>query len=375
MATMNEFERRRRERRMRERRRKKRIRAAIILIAFVCAVILIVILCMSKCSSNKPAEPVQLGGDGTSEATLSPLDSEAPTAAPSVNPMSIPPASENNDLMDIIEDSDQEKRCYLTFDDGPTENITPQILDTLRRYNVKATFFEIGSLIQTNPSMARRVYEEGHLIANHSDGHNYAKLYVSTDTFMNEVNECYEAIKDITGEAEPFKLVRFPGGGFNSSADSYSPVKQECKDALAEYGFYYCDWNALNGDAEGRTKDADELLDYLIESAEGQDNLVVLMHDAAAKQATADALGSIIEYLRGEGYTFHRLDDIEYRSSSVSTGLDDEDSDTDTDSDYDYDEDADSSDDEDSSSSDSAPSPSRTTVPPSTGGTGPIIIQ
>lgn len=373
MATMNEFERRRRERRMRERRRKKRIRAAIILTAFVCAVILIVILVMSRCSSNKPAETVQLGGDGTSETTLSPQDGEtsAPTPVPTANPMTIPPASENNDLMDIIEDSGQEKRCYLTFDDGPTENITPQILDTLRRYNVKATFFEIGSLIQTNPSMARRVYEEGHLIANHSDGHNYAKLYVSTDTFMNEVNECYEAIKDITGEAEPFKLVRFPGGGFNSSADSYSPVKQECKDALAEYGFYYCDWNALNGDAEGKTKDADELLDYLIDSAEGQDNLVVLMHDAASKQATADALGSIIEYLRGEGYTFHRLDDIEYRSSSVGTGLDDEYTDSD------YDEDTDTSGDEDE---DSTPAPKRTTSPaPSSGtsggSTGPIIIQ
>ena len=374
MATMNEFERRRRERRMRERRRKKRIRAAIILIAFVCAVILIVILVMSRCSSNKPAEPVQLGGDGTSETTLSPQNEETPTPVPTANPMTIPPASEKNDLMDIIEDADQEKRCYLTFDDGPTENITPQILDTLRRYNVKATFFEIGSLIQTNPSMARRVYEEGHLIANHSDGHNYAKLYVSTDTFMNEVNECYEAIKDITGEAEPFKLVRFPGGGFYSSADSYSPVKQECKDALAEYGFYYCDWNALNGDAEGRTKDADELLDYLIDSAEGQDNLVVLMHDAAAKQATADALGSIIEYLRGEGYTFHRLDDIEYRSSSDSSSLGSGDTDTDENSDYDTDENS-NSDDEDST-----PAPQRTTTPaPSSGSsgenTGPIIIQ
>lgn len=394
MATMNEFERRRRERRMRERRRKKRIRAAIILIAFVCAVILIVIVCMSKCSPKQTGEPVQLGGDGTSETTLSPQDGGTPTAAPIVNPMSIPPASENNDLMDIIEDSGQEKRCYLTFDDGPTENITPQILDTLRRYNVKATFFEIGSLIQTNPSMARRVYEEGHLIANHSDGHNYAKLYVSTDTFMNEVNECYEAIKDVTGEAEPFKLVRFPGGGFNSSADSYAPVKQECKDALAEYGFYYCDWNALNGDAEGKTKDADELLDYLIDSIDGQDNIVVLMHDAAAKQATADALGSIIEYLRGEGYTFHRLDDIEYQTGTDETspgedsdsdsGYDEDsdyDSDYDEDSDENYDEDYDSDFDEDSDNSSNSGSPQNQTTAPipsggsSGGSTGPIIIQ
>ena len=47
------------------------------------------------------------------------------------------------------------------------------------------------------------------------------------------------------------KLVRFPGGSYKSSADSFSPVKQECKPVLKENGYYYCDWNALSGDAEG----------------------------------------------------------------------------------------------------------------------------
>ncbi len=50
------------------------------------------------------------------------------------------------------------------------------------------------------------------------------------------------------------KLVRFPGGSYKSSADSFSPVKQECKPVLKENGYYYCDWNALNGDAEGKKK-------------------------------------------------------------------------------------------------------------------------
>lgn len=316
MATLSEFERRRRERRRRElRRRKKRIRAAIILLALICVIILIIVS-ISKCSSGEDTQTIELGED-TSEVTLSSQNDISPVAESQSNISSIPPASENNNLVDIIETSGQNKRCYLTFDDGPTENITPQILDVLRRYNVKATFFQIGSLIKTNPSMARRVYEEGHLLANHSDGHNYAKLYVSTDTFMNEVNDCYESIKDITGEAEPFKLVRFPGGGFRSSADDYSDVKQDCKKTLKDYGFYYCDWNSLNGDAEGRAKDPDELVDYLIDSAEGQNNLIVLMHDAASKENTVYALGPIIEYLTREGYTFHRLDDIEYKVANT----------------------------------------------------------
>ncbi len=170
--------------------------------------------------------------------------------------------------------------------------------------------------------MARRVYEEGHLIANHSNGHNYEKLYASPDAFINEINECYEKIKTITNGEEPFKLVRFPGGSFKSSADSYSSTKQECKTLLKEHGFYYCDWNALNGDAEGRKKDADGLLEYLKDTMDLGENTVILMHDASAKQATADSLAKTIEYLRGQGYTFHRLDDINYEAPSTPAPTD-----------------------------------------------------
>ncbi len=160
-----------------------------------------------------------------------------------------------------------------------TENITPQILDTLRKYNIKATFFEVGSLIDSNFDMARRVYEEGHLIANHSDGHNYEN-YMRQQTHL--------------------LMKRFPGGSYKSSADSFSPVKQECKPVLKENGYYYCDWNALNGDAEGKKKDAQGLLDYLKSNMPEGQNVVILMHDASAKQATADALPMIIEYLISE---------------------------------------------------------------------------
>ncbi len=342
MATRSSFEERNRERRRRERLRKKRIRTAISLIALA-GVIALICVTVSVVSNNHqeaknyataPQEQVQniqqvAPESGTTTITGS-IDGKV-TGSTTTNmqtdsvastqtwDMTIPQASEENNLMQIIEDSGQTKRCYLTFDDGPTKNITPQILDTLRKYNVKATFFQVGSLIKANPDMARRVYEEGHLIANHSQNHEYAELYDSSETFMTEINECYETIKTVTDGEEPFKLVRFPGGGFNSSADRYSSVKQESKEALKEAGFYFCDWNTLNGDAEGKTKDADELLEYLKDYSEGYDNLVVLMHDAAAKQATANYLASAIEWLISEGYTFHRLDDIEYQTAPAPT--------------------------------------------------------
>ena len=315
MSTSSEFESRRRERRRRERLRKKRIRAAVILIALIGV---IAILCVAVSTCKKRNEPSQPTDTVQTETTAAPEELAVPTVAPT-SALTFPAASEKNNLMEIIDESGQEKRCYLTFDDGPTENITPQILDVLRRYNVKATFFEVGSLIKANPDVARRVYEEGHLIANHSNGHNYEKLYASTESFINEINECYEIIKSVTGEAEPCKLIRFPGGSYKSSADSYSPVKQECKTVLKENGFYYCDWNSLTGDAEGKKKNATELLAYLKQNLDTSESTVVLMHDAAAKQNTADALASVIEYLMSEGYTFHRLDEIDYTAGVTST--------------------------------------------------------
>lgn len=308
MSHATEFELRRRERLRRQRRRKKRIRAAIILIAIIGIVVIIAVATSMKNKNVIDSQTEQAEITETQEPEIA-------TPEPVVSPISnIPPASEENDLMQIVNDSQQEKRCYLTFDDGPTTNITPQILDVLRRYNVKATFFQVGSLIDSNRDMARRVYEEGHLIANHSDSHNYEKLYASTESFINEINDCFAKIDEVTNGTQAMKLIRFPGGSYKSSADSYSPVKQECKVILKENGYYYCDWNSLTGDAEGKKKDAQGLLSYLKSTISPGKNIVVLMHDAAAKQTTADALPLVLDYLISEGYTFHRLDDINYNT-------------------------------------------------------------
>lgn len=310
MPTPNEFEYRRRERRRRERLRKKRIRAVLLLIILIGIIVLIctAISAVIRGNSEKndlipPSDNAVTDIAATPEATIAPQ-----SAASSV----IPTPAEENSLIEIIADAGQLKHCYLTFDDGPTENITPQILDVLRRYNVKATFFEVGSLIEANPDMARRVYEEGHLIANHSNSHNYDKLYASNNSFITEILDCEDKIKSVMNGEDTFHLVRFPGGSYNSG--DHSSQKQIYKKLLADNGYYYCDWNCLNGDAEGRTKNAEQLLEYLKESMIGFNNIIVLMHDASTKQATVDALPSIIEYISSQGYTFHRLDDIDYHT-------------------------------------------------------------
>ncbi len=224
----------------------------------------------------------------------------------------IPPASEENNLLKIATDArgTDAKICYLTFDDGPTKEITPKILDILKQYNVKATFFVLGSMAEKNPDVLKRVHDEGHLIANHSYYHRYEDLYATADSFMGEINQTHQKITEIIGE-EPFRLIRFPGGSHAESV--YGAQKQQYINVLKQNGFYYADWNCLNGDAEAVLRSAPELLAKIKQTAYGK-NLVVLMHDARAKKTTPDALGSIIEYLSSKGYEFKRMDEIEYYS-------------------------------------------------------------
>lgn len=325
MATRNDF-----HQRQRERERQQRIRAQrnkrIISGLGIAAVLLIIILIAVSCSSKKKDTNSQ--GYVPENANTSVTETMSPTDEPTDNSSElpdgldgIPSAAEQNDLLKIIQNSTANYYAYLTFDDGPTTKITPQLLDTLRRYNVKATFFEVGAYIRKNPDLARRVHDEGHLISAHSDSHDYEKVYKDEESFKSELESCYKTICDITDD-EPFRLFRFPGGSYNSG--DHAEAKQKYKKTLAAMDYYYIDWNTLNGDAEGRTKDADGLLAYLKQNmpkTEGE-NIVVLMHDSSTKQATADALPKIIEYLMDEGYSFHRLDDIPYDASNVSDNTD-----------------------------------------------------
>lgn len=237
---------------------------------------------------------------------------EASTPVPTAKPMpDIPPASEENNLLTIAikAQGTEEKVCYLTFDDGPTKEVTPAVLDVLKEKGVTATFFMLGKMIDANREIARRVYEEGHLLANHSYSHSYQDLYATGESFLSEIDRTHTLIREVTGE-EPFKLIRFPGGGHN--AGSFGAEKQQYKLLLQQHGYYYADWNALNGDAEvSGTRPAKQLVQRIRQTS-GPKDIVVLMHDAATKKTTPEALPAIIDYLKEQGYVFKRLDEIKY---------------------------------------------------------------
>jgi len=220
----------------------------------------------------------------------------------------LPVYNENaNQLAKEIYSSD-EKNIYLTFDDGPSPNITPQILDILDKYNVPATFFVLGSRAELYPDLVKREFNSGHYIANHGYTHSYSKIYSSVQSVLDEYNQTELAIQNALGIPEFHSyLFRFPGG---SSGGPYNDLKQEAKSYLTQNGIASTNWNCLTGDSEavGRTKQ--ELLSELYDTASGYDSLVVLMHDADDKKNTAEILPEIIEHYMAEGYTFKNYYEI-----------------------------------------------------------------
>ncbi len=201
-----------------------------------------------------------------------------------------------------------EKQVYLTFDDGPSNNITPQILDILKEEGVPATFFVLGSRAELYPELVKREFDEGHYIANHGYSHKYSQIYASVQSVIDEYNMTEQAIQRALGTADFHSyLFRFPGG---SSGGPYNDLKAEAKNTLWANSIASTNWNCLTGDAEalGRTKE--ELLARLAETANGRGSLIILMHDAADKQPTADALREIIPNYKNQGYVFKNFYEI-----------------------------------------------------------------
>ena len=192
------------------------------------------------------------------------------------------------------------KKVYLTFDDGPSQN-TQAILDILDKYDVKATFFVLGANVDARPSLVKQEYEKGHFIANHSYSHQYSQVYASTESILEEYNKCTQAIQNAIGVStyNPH-LFRYPGGSYGGP---YHDVKQAGIELLKQNQVTYTNWNCLTGDAAG-SETIDQMWASLNESAEGDDNLVILMHDAGDKQVTVEFLPQLIEHYKNLGYEF-----------------------------------------------------------------------
>ena len=181
------------------------------------------------------------------------------------------------------------RKVYLTFDDGPSSN-TEAILEILDRYGVKATFFVVGKTDEHSQEMYRRIIESGHTLGMHSYSHRYGEIYASTEAFTEDLEKIRGYLYEMTGQTSCF--YRFPGGSSNALS---STDVQELIDVLDERGILYFDWNVVNGDAGSVKLSAAQLADNVTNNMERYRTAIVLMHDAAGKPATVEALPTIIE--------------------------------------------------------------------------------
>ncbi len=209
-----------------------------------------------------------------------------------------------------------EKRIYLTFDDGPHHN-TDRVLEILDTYGAKATFFTLGTYIAVYPERTKAICDSGHLLACHSYSHDYMKLYESADATLNEIHAWETAVENAGITLPETVYFRFPGGSTTDymKRDRYEEIFW----AITDAGYYAMDWSFANNDRylNGKTEEQ-TLVEYLVESTVVTLNSlrwsptipkIMLMHDTADE--TVEALPQILEYLIGEGYTFGTLDELD----------------------------------------------------------------
>ena len=196
---------------------------------------------------------------------------------------------------DIQKLQDYQKTVYLTFDDGPSVN-TDRILDILKEYDVKATFFVVGKTDERSLAAYRRIVEEGHTLGMHSYSHKYGEIYQSKETFIEDLTELQEYLYDVTGVWS--RYYRFPGGSSNTV--SRTDI-QELIAWLNDNGITYYDWNITSGDAVSGQLSKQTIINNCVSRIGGEDECVILMHDAAEKNSTVEALPEIISQLRMRG--------------------------------------------------------------------------
>jgi peptidoglycan/xylan/chitin deacetylase (PgdA/CDA1 family) len=191
---------------------------------------------------------------------------------------------------------------YLTFDDGPNPYTTPKILDVLKKYGVKATFFVMGKAANSNQGILKREANEGHAIGLHSWTHEYGAVYKSSDAFWNEMNKTNELVKSVTGKST--NLIRYPGGASNTVSCFSKGVMPKTASEIAAKGYNYFDWNISSGDAGGTT-DPNVEYNTVVRSLSKSRGNVILMHDI--KTHTMNAIERIVQYGLNNGYKFDVL--------------------------------------------------------------------
>jgi peptidoglycan/xylan/chitin deacetylase (PgdA/CDA1 family) len=186
----------------------------------------------------------------------------------------------------VIRSIPQRDAIALTFDDGPDERFTPQILDILAQHNAKATFFVIGRFARKSPALIRRIVDEGHVLGNHSLDHEHFGVNRNLAYWRTQIGETQKIVADISGQ-QPY-LFR-PPMGFKT---------WHIANAAKEIGLPVVGWSVRGLDT--KIHDSGQLARRVLAKVAGYD--IILLHDGvepgrpspASQQNTVDALPAIL---------------------------------------------------------------------------------
>ncbi len=177
------------------------------------------------------------------------------------------------------------KTVYLTFDDGPIPEVTPFVLDILKVYNAKATFFCVGENVDRHPEIYQRILEEGHKVGNHTHRH-LSGYKTSNQEYFNDISRAEESINS--------GLFRPPYGKIKKSQRKFLTPK-----------YQIVMWDILSGDFDPRM-DPDKCKKAVLKNV--RDRSIVVFHDSKkAFSNLKDCLEDIIREIRSRGFQLSSL--------------------------------------------------------------------
>ena len=183
------------------------------------------------------------------------------------------------------------KKIHLTFDDGPHPYNTPRILDTLKKYKIKATFFVLGERVKANGGLLKRMVAEGHRVGNHTFSHKQLTALADRDV-IHEITATEQAILQYV---KSDFILRPPYGSRNSRVNK-----------IAEsLGYHTVLWDV---DSEDWKRKPDGWIEYGVNQINRRRESLVLMHDIHS--TTAAGLSAFIEKIRSAGGNFCGLESV-----------------------------------------------------------------
>lgn len=181
---------------------------------------------------------------------------------------------------------------YLTFDDGPTPEVTEWVLKLLKEENIKATFFCIGKNIQSQPEVFKQLVHEGHAVGNHTNDH-YNGWKNSDTTYLENTKSCDAIIKTTIGE-KPY-LFRPP----------YGRIKRGQAKKIKELGYKIIMWDVLSADFDHQI--TPEKCLYNVTSTVKAGSIIVFHDSLKASKNLKYALPKAIDYLKQKGFIFETI--------------------------------------------------------------------